>query len=372
MSGPCAAESREQVLTTARQLADAGVSVFRAGVWKPRTEPGSFEGVGEEALSWLEEAQAETGIPAATEVATPEHVTLALKHHIRYLWLGARTTTNPFLVQQLADTIKSFPGLTLLVKNPISPDVRLWKGAIERLQQAGVERVIAVHRGFQTGQPSPYRNAPVWSVPFELKLQMPDIPLLLDPSHIAGKAELVPALAEQAMTLGYDGLMIEAHCCPAEAQTDAEQQLTPAQLRTLLTHLPQRENSPQHGSADRSELCGDKNSKLSTALPIVRQERTLNSPHGVIVPLVGKELTSLRQQLDETDDTLFLLLLQRMQISRRIGAFKREHNMPVLQEKRYAEVLNRRLEWARQNGLDEEVVRRIMDAIHEESCRWQL
>lgn len=333
IAGPCAAETREQVLTTARQLVEVGVSVFRAGVWKPRTEPGVFEGVGEEALAWLEEAQRETGLPAATEVATPEHVKLALQHRIYWLWLGARTTTNPFLVQQIADALRSNQresSLTILVKNPVSPDLRLWKGAIERIRQTGVAQVVAVHRGFQTGQPSPYRNAPVWSVPFELKRQMPDVPLLLDPSHIGGKADWVPALAEQAMTLGYNGLMIEAHCCPAEAKSDGAQQITPAQLRQILVGLSQRGNNVDAG------------------------------------------LSGLRQQMDETDDTLFLLLLQRMQISRRIGAFKREHSMPVLQEKRYAEVLNRRLEWARQNGLDEDVVRRIMESIHEESCRWQL
>ena len=332
ISGPCAAESREQVLTTARQLAKVGVSIFRAGVWKPRTEPGSFEGVGEQALEWLAEAQAETGIPAATEVATPEHVRLAINHGLRVLWLGARTTTNPFLVQQIADEIhhSSFTNLQILIKNPVSPDVRLWKGAIERIRKAGVKQVYAVHRGFQTGQPSPYRNAPVWSVPFALKLGKPDVPLLLDPSHMAGDAALVPELSRQAMRLGYNGLMIESHCAPAEARSDRNQQLTPAQLEQLIQSLPVRQSSAEDG------------------------------------------LSELRQRLDETDDTLFLLLLQRMQISRQIGDYKRKHNLPILQEKRYAELLDRRLRWARDNRLDEATIRRILDAIHEESCRWQL
>ena len=332
ISGPCAAESREQVLTTARQLAKVGVSIFRAGVWKPRTEPGSFEGVGEQALEWLAEAQAETGIPAATEVATPEHVRLAINHGLRVLWLGARTTTNPFLVQQIADEIhhSSFTNLLILIKNPVSPDVRLWKGAIERIRKAGVTQVYAVHRGFQTGQPSPYRNAPVWSVPFALKLGKPDVPLLLDPSHMAGDAALVPELSRQAMRLGYNGLMIESHCAPAEARSDRNQQLTPAQLEQLIQSLPVRQSSAEDG------------------------------------------LSELRQRLDETDDTLFLLLLQRMQISRQIGDYKRKHNLPILQEKRYAELLDRRLRWARDNRLDEATIRRILDAIHEESCRWQL
>ncbi|MBO7545796.1 MAG: bifunctional 3-deoxy-7-phosphoheptulonate synthase/chorismate mutase type II [Paludibacteraceae bacterium] len=338
IAGPCAAETREQVLTTARLMADAGVSIFRAGVWKPRTEPGAFEGVGEEALLWLDEAQTETGIPAATEVATPEHVRLALKHHIRTLWIGARTTTNPFLVQQIADALAeeikaktvSPAELTLLVKNPVSPDARLWKGAIERLRESEIKTIYAVHRGFQTGQPTPYRNAPTWSVPFALRLEMPEIPLLLDPSHMAGKTELVPDLSAQAMSLGYDGLMIEVHHSPSNAWSDREQQLTPDELKTLMSNLVLREDKTDTG------------------------------------------LSNLRRQLDETDDTLFMLILQRMQISKQIGVYKREHNLPVLQEKRYAKILKNRLDWARKNGLDDEVVQRIMEALHEESCRWQL
>lgn len=312
--------------------------MFRAGVWKPRTEPDAFEGVGEAALAWLAEAQKETGLPAATEVATPEHISLALQQGIRTLWIGARTTTNPFLVQQLADAFAAefarktltHSELTVLVKNPVSPDVRLWKGAIERLQKAGIKNIKAVHRGFQTGQPMPYRNAPMWSVPFALKLDLPDIPLLLDPSHMAGNASLVPELSRQAMTLGYDGLMIEAHLNPAQAKSDNLQQLTPDQLKQLIAGLVLREDKTDIG------------------------------------------LSSLRRQLDETDDTFFRLLLQRMKISKQIGAFKREHNLPVLQEKRYAEVLQKRLDWAQQNGLDQDVIRRILDAIHEESCRWQM
>lgn len=341
ISGPCAAESREQVLTSARQIAEAGADIFRAGVWKPRTEPGGFEGVGEPALEWLAEAQTETGIPAATEVATPEHVRLTLQHGIRVLWLGARTTTNPFLVQQIADELSTFTfHLSIFVKNPVSPDVRLWKGAIERIRQAGVTQVYAVHRGFQTGQPSPYRNAPVWSVPFALKLELPDVPLLLDPSHMAGDAALVPELSRQAMRLGYDGLMIEAHCCPAEAQSDRDQQLTPAQLRELLTSL--------------------------------RDSDTPSLRESVEPSIPDSDLSALRARLDETDDTLFLLLLQRMQISRQIGDYKRAHNLPILQEKRYAELVQKRLDWARQNQLEPDTIRRILDAIHEESCRWQL
>lgn len=338
IAGPCAAETREQVLTTARLMAEAGVSIFRAGVWKPRTEPGAFEGVGEEALTWLAEAQLQLGLPAATEVATPEHVRLALKHGIRTLWLGARTTTNPFLVQQIADALAneianktvSPTELMVLVKNPVSPDMRLWKGAIERIRETGITGILAVHRGFQTGQPTPYRNAPNWSVPFALRLEMPEIPLLLDPSHMAGKTELIPELSAQAMSLGYDGLMIESHYDPANARSDRDQQLTPNELKALISSLVQRTDKTDAG------------------------------------------LSHLRRQLDETDDTIFMLILQRMQISKQIGIFKREHNLPVLQEKRYAKILKNRIAWARKNGLDDEVVKRIMEALHEESCRWQL
>ena len=355
IAGPCAAESREQVLTTALLLKDAGISVFRAGVWKPRTEPDNFEGVGEPALQWLAEAEKQTGLSVATEVATREHVCLALTHGIRTLWVGARTTTNPFLVQQIADALTDYlacsqDDITVLVKNPVSPDLRLWKGAIERFRNAGVQHVVAVHRGFQTGQPSPYRNAPVWSIPFALKLAMPDIPLLLDPSHLTGKAEWVSELARQAVVLGYNGLMVEVHPHPNEALTDREQQLTPDELRDMLAQLHFRTGH----TTDSTSPAGH---TTDSYLPSDHDENML---------------FALRQQLDETDDTLFLLLLQRMQISRQIGEYKRNHNLPVLQEKRYAEVLDKRLAWARNNGLDEDIIRRILDAIHEESCRWQL
>lgn len=360
IAGPCAAESREQVLTTAASLAAAGVQVFRAGVWKPRTQPGAFEGVGEQAFAWLAEVKTQTGMQVITEVATPDHLRMVFRYHLDGFWLGARTTTNPFLVQQIADALKDElaqlaadgslptaddsrsaangshqavqtpPSLLVLVKNPVSPDLRLWKGAFERLQHAGAVRLLAVHRGFQTGQPSPYRNAPVWSVPFALKVEMPHVPLILDPSHMAGRADLVPELANSGMTLGYDGLMVEVHCRPAEAQSDRAQQLSPTEFVRLIDGLARRTEDADAG------------------------------------------LMGLRSQLDEIDDTLFSLLLNRMHVSRQIGAFKREHHMPVLQEKRYAELLEKRLAWAQKNDLDTDVVRRIMDAIHEESCRWQL
>ena len=359
IAGPCAAETKEQVLATATQLAEAGIDVFRAGVWKPRTEPGAFEGVGEQALGWLQEVKAQTGLPVITEVATPEHVRLVFKAGLDGFWIGARTTTNPFLVQQIADQLAielkamsasdssdpNHPSTSasaetnpsanrqtplVLVKNPVSPDVRLWKGAIERLRQAGATRLMAVHRGFQTGQPTPYRNAPVWSIPFALKMQLPSVPLILDPSHMAGRTDLIAELSDSAMKLGYEGLMIEAHCRPDTAKSDKSQQITPFALKNLVHNLNHRAEGEDAG------------------------------------------LSGLRRQMEEIDDTLFTLILQRMQLSRQIGDYKRLHNMPVLQEKRYAEILQKRLDWALKNNLDPDAVRRIMDAIHEESCRWQL
>ena len=232
IAGPCSAESREQVLETAKGLVASGISIFRAGVWKPRSKPGLFEGVGEESLKWLNEVKIQFHLPIATEVSSADHVRMALDAEVDYLWIGARTTTNPFLVQEIADAIAVHPRKPkgILVKNPISPDVNLWVGAIERLQACGAEEVMAVHRGFQTGQPTEYRNAPCWSASFALKKQLPTIRLLLDPSHMAGKRRLIPSLIEQAVALGYDGLMIESHIHPDQALSDADQQLNPEKL----------------------------------------------------------------------------------------------------------------------------------------------
>lgn len=332
IAGPCAAETKEQVLETAKQLADSGIAVFRAGVWKPRTMPGFFEGVGEEGLQWLAEVRHATGIPVATEVSSAEHVRLALDAGIDFLWLGARTTTNPFLVQEIADAIRSHSAKPagVMIKNPISPDVKLWIGAFERIQQAGVETVIAVHRGFQTGQQTELRNAPCWSIAFALKNHLPNVKLVLDPSHMAGKKELIPSLVKQAVALGYDGLMVETHIAPEEALSDAEQQLTPSEFSAMAGSLQKR----QAGSSD------------------------------VLLPL--------RQQIDEIDDTLFALLKKRMEVSCKIGEIKKSNSMPIFQEDRFAALLKKRLEWARENGISEEAVEAIMNAIHEESCRYQI
>lgn len=332
IAGPCAAETKEQVLETATLLAASGIACFRAGVWKPRTMPGFFEGVGAEALAWLQEVKRSTGLSVATEVSSAEHVCLALDAGIDCLWLGARTTTNPFLVQEIADAIALHPNRpsSLLVKNPMSPDVKLWQGAIERLQQTGVKEVMAVHRGFQTGQQTEYRNAPCWSVAFALKKQLPSVRLILDPSHMAGCKALIPQLVSQAVALGYDGLMIESHVRPESALSDAQQQLTPAEFDDLIRSLHERRTT------------------------------------------VSDALLPLRQQIDEIDDNIFALIMQRMQISRKIGEIKKSESMPVFQEDRFAKLLNKRLQWARENGLSEQAVEAIMNIIHEESCKQQI
>lgn len=334
--GPCAAETRAQVLETARLLAkEAGIHVFRAPAWKPRTQPGHFEGVGEDALAWLQEVRLTYGMKVATEVATAEHVRLAAHYHIDYLWIGARTTANPFLVQQLSDALREASQVEgyiphVLIKNPISPDVALWQGAIERMAAVvGMESVMAVHRGFSSTS-TPYRNAPMWPVAFELRQRLPGVPLLLDASHMAGSCDGVEVLSRQAMSLGYDGLMLESHCAPEEALSDAQQQLTPSAVGQLLRSLCTRASSCDMG------------------------------------------LQALRSEMDELDDTLWSLILQRMQVSRRIGQYKQAHHLPVLQQSRYEAVLQKRLEWARQNGLDEQAVLQLMTTLHAESCRWQL
>ena len=332
IAGPCSAESREQVLGTAKGLVASGISIFRAGVWKPRSKPGFFEGVGEESLKWLNEVKIQFHLPIATEVSSADHVRMALDAEVDYLWIGARTTTNPFLVQEIADAIAVHPRKPkgILVKNPISPDVNLWVGAIERLQACGAEEVMAVHRGFQTGQPTEYRNAPCWSASFALKKQLPTIRLLLDPSHMAGKRRLIPSLIEQAVALGYDGLMIESHIHPDQALSDADQQLTPETLHSILGAIQTRTSS------------------------------------------ASDSLLPLRQQIDEIDENIFALISKRMEVSRKIGQIKKSESLPVFQEERFAELMNKRLKWAKENGLSAEMVEAIMNAIHEESCKLQM
>ena len=342
--GPCAAESAEQMQMVASAVGAViqGVAAnlcvaLRAGLWKPRSRPDSFQGVGAQGLPWLTEAAAALSVPAATEVATPDHLLAAYNAGIRHLWIGARTTSNPFMVEALAETaIADKDSVTWYVKNPTSPDIELWCGAIERLKQAGYTHVEAIHRGFALGEHSSsvYRNAPMWSLPIELKRRYPTMAVLTDASHIAGKAERVAEVAQQALRIGMNGLMIEVHPSPADALSDAEQQLTPEELRTLIT---------------------DMTTSLHADMPTSSTD----------------ELVALREQIDETDDELWALLSRRLQIARQIGAYKRANNLPVLQTARYDEILNRRLQWASENGIDPQAVKQIMEIIHEQSVLTQ-
>ncbi|MCM1034443.1 MAG: bifunctional 3-deoxy-7-phosphoheptulonate synthase/chorismate mutase type II [Paludibacter sp.] len=334
IAGPCSAETEDQVLCVAHALHQAGIGIFRAGLWKPRTHPDAFDGVGEKGIAWLNKVQHSTGMAVATEVATAEHVRICCNAHIDALWIGARTTGNPFMMQQIANELSHYPATdqpVIMVKNPISPDLDLWLGAIERLQQVGIQHIIAIHRGFSTTASAPLRNQPIWSIPIELHKRMPHILLLCDPSHITGKAEWVATVAQQAICLNFDGLMIEAHCDPAQARSDAMQQITPQELQTMLSNLQFRQQNK-----------------------------------------VDAELLTLRQQIDETDEQIWQLIRQRMDIARQIGQYKAQHNMPVLQNKRFEQVLQKRINWALENGISEETAKQIMHLIHEESVRMQM
>ena len=330
IAGPCSAETEEQLLTTAHALAQEGIRLFRAGLWKPRTKPGCFEGVGAAGLPWLARVKRETGMRTATEVATAEHARAAREAGVDLLWIGARTTANPFAVQEIADALAGCD-LPILVKNPLSPDLDLWIGALERLSQAGIRRLGAIHRGFSALDHSLYRNPPLWSLPIELHRRLPQLPLLCDPSHIGGRRDRIAALCQQAMDLGFDGLIVEAHCRPDEAWSDREQQVTPEELRHILSRL------------------------------VIR--RTDDASDG---------LTALRRRIDECDDELLEVLARRMQVAREIGRYKRAHTMPVLQARRYEELLARRTAQAERAGMSAAFMQAVLQAIHEESVRQQM
>ena len=330
IAGPCSAETEEQVMTTARQLAAKGCRIFRAGVWKPRTKPGGFEGNGEKALPWLQAVKKETGMLTATEVAMPEHVELALKYDVDMVWVGARTATNPFAMQELAESLRGFEG-PVLVKNPVNPDPELWMGAMQRLNQVGIKRLGAIHRGFSSFDKKIYRNVPMWQIPIELHRRIPALPIICDPSHIGGRRDLIAPLCQQAMDLGFDGLIVESHCSPDEAWSDALQQVTPDILDYILSLL------------------------------VVRNEHTTT-----------EGLRMLRGQIDELDNNLMELLARRFRVCREIGAFKKEHNMTVLQAGRYDEILQKRGAQASLCGMDAEFAAHVFELIHEESVRQQL
>ncbi len=332
IAGPCSAESEKQVLSTAKQLAANGIKIFRAGIWKPRTRPNAFEGVGSKGLVWLKKVKEQTGMFTTTEVANVKHVYEALKYGVDILWLGARTTANPFAVQEIADTIRGMD-IPVMVKNPVNPDVELWIGALERLNQAGIQRIAAIHRGFSTFEKSGFRNNPQWQIPIELKRRIPDIPLITDPSHICGNRERLFEISQEAMDLNFEGLIIESHIDPDKAFSDSKQQITPENLKILLNRLQ------------------------------IRDQNMDNS----ILLTIG----DLRAQIDDLDDKIINIFEKRMAISTEIGQYKKKHNVAILQSKRWESILNKRLKMGKERGLSSDFIVKVFRAIHQESIDHQ-
>lgn len=330
IAGPCSAETEEQVMNTAAQLAAKGIRIFRAGIWKPRTKPGGFEGVGAVGLPWIVRVKKELGMLVSTEVATPKHVEAALEAGIDILWVGARTMANPFAVQELADSLRG-TDMPVLIKNPVNPDLELWIGGLERINGAGIKRLAVIHRGFSSYDKRIYRNPPMWHIPIELHRRIPELPILCDPSHIGGARELVAPLCQQAMDLGFDGLIVESHCNPDCAWSDAKQQVTPDVLDFILEKL------------------------------VIRQ-----------LSQSTESLETLRRQIDEIDNALIEMLTKRMRISREIGQYKREHDMTIVQTGRYTEILDKRGAQGVLCGMSAEFMKSIFEAIHEESVRQQI
>lgn len=330
IAGPCSAESEAQVLSTGCALAAQGVKIFRAGIWKPRTKPGGFEGVGVIGLPWMQKLKAETGMLIATEVATKAHVDAALAFGVDLLWIGARTTANPFAVQEIADALKG-KDVPVLIKNPVNPDVELWIGAIERLYRAGLHRLGVIHRGFSSADKTIYRNLPQWHLPIELRRRLPNLPIFTDPSHIGGRRDLVQPLSQQAMDLGFDGLIIESHCNPDAAWSDAKQQVTPQRLEEIVNALVIRDNAVH-----------------------------------------TEDLSDLRHQIDEIDDQIITILAKRMRVSGEVAQYKKEHGMQILQATRYDEILQKRSEQGAQLGMSPEFIKEVFEAVHAESVRVQM
>lgn len=330
IAGPCSAETEEQVMETAKDLAKNGVRIFRAGIWKPRTKPGGFEGVGSVGLTWLQEVKKETGMLVATEVANKQHVEEALNAGVDVLWIGARTSANPFAMQEIADSLVG-ADVPVLVKNPVNPDLELWIGAMQRIYNAGIRQIGAIHRGFSAYGKHLYRNMPQWHIPIELRRRMPELTLICDPSHIGGKRELVAPLSQQAMDMGFDGLIVESHCDPDSAWSDKSQQVTPEVLNFIINMLVVRDTTQ-----------------------------------------TTESLTLLRQQIDQIDNDLLEALSKRMRISREIGQYKKEHSMPVVQTGRYDDILNSRAAAAEELGMNGDFMKTVYQAIHEESVRQQI
>ncbi len=333
IAGPCSAESEEQVLETARGLSAFGIHVFRAGVWKPRTHPGSFEGAGTPALKWLQKVKSEFGMKVATEVAGAKHVYECLKYGVDMVWIGARTTANPFLVQEIADALED-TDIPVLVKNPVNPDLDLWIGALERLNRSGVSKLGVIHRGVSTSEKIAYRNDPLWKMATALRTRFPEIPIFADPSHMGGDRRYLKELSQRALDLGFEGLMIESHCNPSCALSDAGQQLTPADLKILLESL------------------------------LVRDIDTDDDAY-------RSGIEALRARIDLLDETLLTALASRLEVSKEIGAYKKAHNIAIIQASRWDSILEKMIAEGEKLGLSAEFISTIFNAIHDESVRVQ-
>lgn len=331
IAGPCSAETEEQVMETARNLAQHGFKMFRAGIWKPRTKPGGFEGVGVEGLEWMKRVKEETGMYICTEVATKAHVEAALEAGIDVLWIGARTSANPFAMQEIADALSGHDEKIVLVKNPVNPDIELWIGALQRIYNAGIRRLGAIHRGFSTYGKHLYRNLPQWHIPIELHRRIPNLPILCDPSHIGGLRELVTPISQQALDMGFEGLIVESHCNPDCAWSDKSQQVTPDVLNYIVNTLVIRETSQS-----------------------------------------TENLKLLRQQIDQIDNDLIEVLNKRMRVCREIGQYKKEHHMQIVQTGRYDDILTSRIKLAQEMGMSGDFMKVVLEAVHEESVRQQI
>ena len=334
VAGPCSAESEEQVMETARGLKELGINVYRAGIWKPRTHPGSFEGAGSPGLKWLQKAKKEYGLKIATEVASEKHVFECLKFGVDLVWLGARTTANPFLVQEIADALKD-TDIPVLVKNPVNPDLDLWIGALERLNRAGIKKLGVIHRGFSTFEKIQYRNDPQWQVAIELRSRHPELPFFVDPSHMAGCKDFIQEISQRSLDLGFEGLMIESHCNPSVALSDAKQQLTPAELSDLLY----KQIKVRDADSDAKEW--------------------------------KENIDQLRAKIDIIDENILYTLGSRMKISRQIGEYKKNNNIAILQTSRWDAVLAKVDAKGKEYGLPENFITDVFNAIHEASVEAQ-
>ncbi|MCC8423648.1 bifunctional 3-deoxy-7-phosphoheptulonate synthase/chorismate mutase type II [Mucilaginibacter sp. UR6-11] len=334
IAGPCSAETEDQLVATAHLLKATGrVTALRAGIWKPRTRPGEFEGIGSIGLEWLKRAKAETGLPTAVEVATAKHVEEALKAGVDILWVGARSTANPFTVQEIADALKGVD-IPVMVKNPVNPDISLWIGALERINNAGITKLAAIHRGFSSYEKSAFRNEPMWDIAIHMKTLAPHLPLICDPSHISGNRDLIGYVSQKALDLDMQGLMIESHIDPSVAWTDAKQQVTPAALSELIDHLT------------------------------LRKPATSNEQ-------VNDKLSELRNNIDKIDDLIIQKMAERMKIAEEIGTYKKDNNITILQVNRWDEILNKRINYGKALKLSPDFTEKLLELIHSESIRKQ-